>query len=425
MSGLIGCFSSQEEDNVFSSLYFGLFALQHRGQAAMGISLIQGKNINERKGENLISDNVTEKDMDHLQGHAGLGHVKYAFRKEKLDHPMPWTYAVKNRPALLVIDGKIENSDFSPEEMIEKFYCKDEELKQYIESLKGAYAVIFVSADRLVAIRDSYGIKPLTAGKKDQITVVASESCALDSIGADHDHFLRPGEIFVVEKEGSRSIYSKNYGEHLCLFEMIYIARADSIMQNHLIYDVRHKMGELLWKESPVEADLIIGTPDSGMIAALGYAHASHIPYQKAIVRNRYVGRTFITPTDEQRKTGVKMKLSAITSLVQNKDVVLVDDSIVRGTTIRRIVAILKECGVKSIHIRISSPPVIECENLSIDIPEKEELISYGRTIEQVREKIGCDTLAFLSREGLREACGNEGYYERYFGGINPLEEEV
>ena len=380
MSGLIGVYSRDGELNVFPHLYYGLHALQHRGQAEMGISLFNNKKINEIKGKGLISDNITDENVSSISGDKGLAHCKYAFKDDDVNSKtMPIIYDIDGE-AMIIIDGKIINEDFEMRELVTKLKNREKGLSKYISSLEGAYSVIYMDNEKMIAFRDVYGIKPLSIGSTEDFIVVASETCAIDTINAKNVHPLRPGEIYIVDQYGESSHFAKEKDHALCLFELVYIAREDSYIDELSVYKARYNMGATLAKESPVDADIVIGAPDSGMIAALGYSKES------------------------------------------GRNVILVDDSIVRGTTIKRTVDILKKAGAKSIHIRISSPPVIENENLSIDIPDKSDLIAANNTIEEMEEMLGCDSLRFLSIEGIREACGNRNFYEKYFGGYNPLE---
>lgn len=423
MSGLIGVYSRDGEQNVFPHLYYGLHALQHRGQAEMGISLFNNKKINEIKGKGLISDNITDENVSSISGDKGLAHCKYAFKDDDVNSKtMPIIYDIDGE-AMIIIDGKIINEDFEMRELVTKLKNREKGLSKYISSLEGAYSVIYMDNEKMIAFRDVYGIKPLSIGSTEDFIVVASETCAIDTINAQNVHPLRPGEIYIVDQYGESSHFAKEKDHALCLFELVYIAREDSYIDELSVYKARYNMGATLAKESPVDADIVIGAPDSGMIAALGYSKESGIPYQKGIVRNRYIGRTFINPSADMRNFSVHLKLAAIKQNIRGKNVILVDDSIVRGTTIKRTVDILKKAGAKSIHIRISSPPVIENENLSIDIPDKSDLIAANNTIEEMEEMLGCDSLRFLSIEGIREACGNRNFYEKYFGGYNPLEQ--
>lgn len=423
MSGLIGVYSRDGKLNVFPHLYYGLHALQHRGQAEMGISLFKDKKINEIKGKGLISDNITDENVASISGDKGLAHCKYAFKDDDVNSKtMPIIYDIDGE-AMIIIDGKIINEDFEMRELVTKLKNREKGLSKYISNLEGAYSVIYMDNEKMIAFRDVYGIKPLSIGSTEEFIVVASETCAIDTINAKNVHPLRPGEIYIVDQYGESSHFAKEKDHALCLFELVYIARDDSYIDELSVYKARYNMGTALAKEHPVDADIVIGAPDSGMIAALGYAKESGIPYQKGIVRNRYIGRTFINPSADMRNFSVHLKLSAIKQNIRGKNVILVDDSIVRGTTIKRTVDILKKAGAKSIHIRISSPPVIENENLSIDIPDKSDLIAANNTIEEMEKMLGCDSLRFLSIEGIREACGNRNFYEKYFGGYNPLEQ--
>ncbi len=425
MSGLIGVYSRDKELNVFPHLYYGLHALQHRGQAEMGISLYKDGKINEIKGKGLISDNITDSNVGDISGNRGLAHCKYAFKDDDINSKtMPLIYDVDGEDCMIIIDGKIINKDFEMRDLVRVLYKREPGLSKYISSLEGAYSVIYMDSKKMVAFRDNYGIKPLSIGKTEDFVVAASETCAIDTINAQNVHPLRPGEIYMVDEFGEASHFAIEKDHSLCLFEMVYIARDDSYIDELSVYKARYNMGTILAKEHPVDADIVIGAPDSGMIAALGYAKESKVPYQKGIVRNRYIGRTFINPSEDLRNFNVHLKLSAIRQNIRGKNVILVDDSIVRGTTIKRTVDILKKAGAKSIHIRIASPPVIENENLSIDIPDKKDLIAANHTIPEMEEMLECDSLRFLSLEGIREACGNRTFYEKYFGGYNPLEQK-
>lgn len=425
MSGIVGIFSKKKYKNIFPNLYSALYALQHRGQETMGISLLAHEKLSEIKGEGDISKNIKFDNISKLAGNVGLAHVKYPFAGDDSSLlPMPWLFYPKANPRknLIAIDGKFV-SDTSAEEIVEKLNSHNiDEIREFIANLKGAYSIIVVNEKRMIAIRDPYGIKTLSVGIKDDDYIVASESCAIESIDGELKHDLKPGEIFIVDDDGEESYYSKEYSDAPCIFEFVYTARPDSYINGVSVYDARIKMGEILYREHPVDADIVVGSPDSGMISALGFSEASGIRYEKAIVRNRYIGRTFILPTDSMRRKGIKIKLNPIRHLIKDKRVVLVDDSIVRGNTIKRVIEILKESGAKEVHIRIASPEVIKEESFTFDIPTKDHLISNNKSLEEIREIIGADSLGFISLDGLREACGNKVYYENCFDGFNPLE---
>lgn len=425
MSGIFGVFSSKKNVNVFPTIYSGLFALQHRGQDAMGVSLLENDKLSEVKGKGLVTDNIKFDNINRLEGYVGLSHVRYPFSDDdKTLLPMPWVFypGTEGEKALISIDGKFINK-VEAEEISEVLNRSMDDIIEFISYLKGAYSILFAKEDKMIAIRDPYGIKPLVIGHKGCETIVSTESCAIEANGGQVDHFLQAGEIVVIDKNGYKSYFAKERAYCPCIFEMVYTARPDSIIDGVSVYDARLKMGEILYRENPVKADIVVGSPDSGLIAAIGFAKASGIEYENAIVRNKYIGRTFILPTDDMRKKDIKIKLNPIKNFLKGKDVVLVDDSIVRGNTIKRVIEILKDSGVNKIHIRIASPPVINSGSLTFDIPKEEELISHDRSIEEVRKLIGADSLGYISLEGLREACGNKNYYEKCFGGNDPFKE--
>ncbi|MDY3006677.1 amidophosphoribosyltransferase [Anaerococcus porci] len=391
----------------------------------MGISLLAHEKLSEIKGEGDISKNIKFDNISTLAGNVGLGYIKYPFSGDDSSLlPMPWLFYPRDntRKNLIAIDGKFI-TDISVEEIVEKLNNHNiDQIRDFVSNLKGAYSIIVINEKRMIAIRDPYGIKTLSVGIKEDDYIVASETCTIESIDGKLIHDLKPGEIFIVDDYGEESYFAKEYSNAPCIFEFVYTARPDSYINSVSVYDARIKMGEILYREHPVDADIVVGSPDSGMISALGFSQASGIRYEKAIVRNRYIGRTFILPTDSMRKKGIKIKLNPIRHLIKGKRVVLVDDSIVRGNTIKRVIEILKESGAKEVHIRIASPQVIKEETLTFDIPRKDHLISNNRSLDEIREIIGADSLGFISLDGLREACGNKVYYENCFDGFNPLE---
>lgn len=422
MSAIIGVFSKKKNRNVIQRIYTGLFALQHRGQDAMGICLIENDKISEVKGNGVISDNISQENVGKLSGYVGIGHVKYLYQDDDPSLlPMPWLFYPNEKDQVLIaVDGKFLD-DRDPEEIAEVLNGPIEKIPEYILNLKGAYTILFAKKDMMIAIRDPHGIKPLSMGMCGDEVIFSSESCGITGSYGQFLKELSPGEIVVVTKDETKYLKAGDFKETPCIFDYVYIARPDSNIGGVSVYDARIKMGEELFRESPVEADIVVGSPDSGMISALGFSRASGIKYEKAIVRNRYVGRTFIFPNDDMRKRGVRMKLSPIKSLIEGKRVVLVDDSIVRGNTITHVIETLKESGAKEIHVRIVSPPVIKSESLTFDVPRAEKLIANGRTVEEIREMIGATSLSFLSLEGLKRACGGGEFYERCFGGYDPF----
>ncbi|HZJ86580.1 MAG TPA: amidophosphoribosyltransferase [Erysipelothrix sp.] len=402
MSGMIGVFSQNDQEDIHPFLYQGIMSLQHRGQKGFGYVV----NEQAQYGNDLLADAM----LRSYKGHVGIAFVKYAFTKEKQNEPM---LPKRVNDSFMTYDGSISYFKDSLDDLVK--------LHHKMLKHQGAFAFIVVAKDRLIAMRDPWGIKPLVMGRLDDIWIVASETCALESINANEIRDVNPGEMVIIDKFGC-TFYQNVYTVMTpCLFEYIYIARPDSTMNGVSIYEARKNMGKQLFKEAPVDADVVIGAPDSGLIAALGYAQAAGIPYEKGIVKNKYIGRTFIEPDPRIRKNNVDVKLAAIPSVVKDKEIILVEDSIVRGTTIQKTIKILKNHGAKKVHVRVSSPPIIFEENTSIDIPNKKDLMSYGKTVEEVRDIIGCDSLYFLSLEGLKKAIGNEHFYTQYFDGESPF----
>lgn len=409
MSGMIAIYSQNKDEDIAPYLHHGILSLQHRGQEGYGFMV----NNKLQSGKGLISDAALELN----KGHYGMAYVKYAFTQDKKDEPM-MPLCLDN--AYFGMDGSIEDK----ERLFSKLLETDSDYKDIFKDNRGAYAVMLSQENRLIAMRDAWGIKPFTMGNIGTTWFVASESCALEAMGVENIRDINPGEVVVFDDTGMRSILYNKSERHPCLFEYIYIARPDSVMNHISIHEARIKMGETLFEECPTEADLVIGAPDSGLISALGYARASNIPYDKGIVKNRYIGRTFINSSSKIRKKAVNNKLSAIPAVIEGKDIILVEDSIVRGTTIGKLIKILKDHGAKKVHVRVASPPIRYEENYSIDIPHKEDLLAYNKTVEEIREEIGCDSLYYLSLDGLKKACGNHDFYTQYFDGISPFKGE-
>lgn len=409
MSGMIAVYSQDESISIQPHLYQGTMSLQHRGQQGFGMAI--GEDV--QYGNGLLSDVV----LSSRTGHYGVASVKYAFTQSKKMEPlMPY----RAQQGFWAIDG----DPFQGMHVLDELLQRKKSYEEVIDENQGAYALISINNNKMIAVRDPLGIKPLVMGRDDNVWIVASETCALEALGASDIRDIEPGEIIVVDQDGLKSYPYSKAKLYPCLFEYIYIARPDSVMNGVSIYDARKKMGELLFKECPTEADIVVGAPDSGLLASLGYANASGISYEKGLVKNRYIGRTFIDPDSVVRKESVMIKLNAISSVIKGKDVILVEDSIVRGTTIRRLIKILKEKGARKVHVRVAAPPVLFEENISIDIPNRESLMCYGRSVDEVRDEIGCDSLYFLSLDGLKQACGGTTFYTQYFDGNSPLKGE-
>ncbi len=422
--GVFGVFSKTNCD-VASTVYYGLFALQHRGQESCGIVVDDDGIFTTYKDSGIVNDVFNHRRLQELgEGNIAIGHVRYGSEKSKdrsNAQPMVVNH-VKGRMALahngmlingydlrreLELTGAIFHSQ-SNTEVISYVITKErltapsieEALNAAMYKLQGAYSIVIMSPRKLIAARDEHGFRPLCYGvTEDGRYVVASESCALDSVGATLVRELEPGEIVVFSQDGVRSItdHCNKVKPSFCVFEYVYNARPDSIIDGCSVHMARRRAGRILAKEHPVEADVVIGCPDSGLDAAMGYAEGSGIPYGIGLIKNKYIGRTFIAPGQASREDKVKIKLNPLREVVEGKRVVLVDDSIVRGTTSKRIVGLLRNAGAKEVHMRISSPPFINLCYYGTDISSKEHLIACKYSVEEIAEIIGADTLGFLS----------------------------
>ena len=428
--GVFGIFGHPEAAAITA---LGLHALQHRGQEAAGIVSFDGKRFHSERRMGLVADNFSDRQtIDRLTGHLAIGHVRYSTTGETiLRNVQPLFaeldgggFAVAHNGNLtngltlrrkLVHDGAICQST-SDTEVILHLVARSR-AKRFIErftdallQLEGAYSFVGLTNKKLVGARDPLGIRPLVLGELDGRYILASETCALDIIGARFIRDIENGEIVVISEDGIESIkpFPKQTARP-CIFEFIYFARPDSIVHGHPVYDVRKRMGAELAMESGVEADVVVPVPDSGVPAALGYAQAAGIPYELGIIRNHYVGRTFIQPTQSVRELGVRLKHSANRSVVKGKRIVLIDDSIVRGTTSVKIVQMMRDAGAKEVHFRISSPPITHPDYYGIDTPERTNLLAATHSLEEMRRYIGCDSLAFLSVDGIYRAMGETG----------------
>lgn len=425
--GVFGIYSEKSTD-VAMSAYYALFALQHRGQESCGIAVNDDGVISCHKGNGLVNDVFKKDTLDALgQGQMAVGHVRYGttgsggiFNAQPmvvnhikgsmaLAHNGNLTNSAELREAL-EMNGSIFHST-SDTEVISYIITKERISAPSIEAavfsamyrLKGAYSLIIMSPTKLIAARDPLGFHPLCIGKKDGQIIFASETCALNTLGAKYVRDVRPGEIVVVDKYGMRSIegHCSDRKKALCVFEYIYFARPDSEIEGCSVHLARQKAGSFLAQQHPVEADVVIGVPDSGLDAAMGYAKESGIPYGLGFIKNKYIGRSFIQPTQAQRESDVRIKLNVVPSTVKGKRVVMIDDSIVRGTTCARIVNQLREAGAKEVHVRVSAPPFLFPCYFGTDIDSKENLIANNHTVEEICEIIGADSLGFLSVENV------------------------
>ncbi len=422
MCGIVGVFNHPEASRI---AYLGLYALQHRGQEAAGIVSVSEGRLQTHRRMGLVGDIFDEPVLDKLPGNMAIGHVRYSTSgasAAKNIQPLVFDYshggiAVSHNGNLVNAQvlrseyeahGSIFQSTTDTEVIVHLIASQHEKdlLSRIIASLKrveGAYSLVFLTETKMIVARDPRGWRPLVLGKLGDSYIVASETCALDLVGATYEREVEPGEILVFSKEGmsSHRPFLDPPKKAFCIFEHVYFARPDSEIFGREVYETRKGFGRSLAKEHPVEADMVVPVPDSGVPAALGYSEESGIPFQMGLIRNHYVGRTFIEPTDQIRHFGVKIKLNPAKSLVKGKRLILVDDSIVRGTTSRKIVDMLREAGAKEIHFRISSPPTRWPCFFGIDTPNRSELIAAQQEPEEIRKFINCDSLAYLSVENL------------------------
>ncbi|MFW2331608.1 MAG: amidophosphoribosyltransferase [Nitrospinota bacterium] len=407
--------------------YLGLYSLQHRGQESSGIVSSDSKNHYAEIGMGLVSEVFNSTNLDKLKGEMAIGHnrysthgtselrnslplfIEYAHGPLALSHNGNLVNAVSLRKELEK-DGSIFRSTVDSEVVLHLIAKSQKEtladkVVDALSQTKGAYSLVIMSASELIVARDPNGFRPLVIGKVDDAFIFASETCAFDLIGAKFIREVQPGELIVVNESGLHSLFPfQPAGKKECIFELIYFARPDSFIFDRNVYSVRKALGAQLAKESYVDADLVAPVPDSGVVAALGYAQASNIPYEKAIIRNHYVGRTFIEPSSSIRNFGIKIKLNPIKSLIKNKKVVLVDDSIVRGTTSRKLIKMVREAGAKEIHFRISSPPTTHPCYYGIDTPNRTELIAATYSEDEIAKYLEVDSLAYLSFDKMFEA---------------------
>jgi amidophosphoribosyltransferase len=426
--GLFGVFGHPEAAHL---AYMGLYALQHRGQESAGIAAGDGKKLRLEKGMGLVNDVFTESRLESLPGDRAIGHVRYSTSGDTVaSNAQPYLIECHRGPIAVGHNGNLVNAAIlrqeleaagsifqstSDTEVILHLYARShrERLEDAVASslykVMGAFSLVFLTREALVAARDPWGFRPLVVGRLNGATVVASETCALDLIDAEYVRDVEPGEVLVADADGVRSFkpFPPEPAAH-CVFEHVYFARPDSLVFGRTVLDSRLRLGRQLALEAPVDADVVCPIPDSGMGAALGFARESGLPFEWGLIRNHYVGRTFIQPRQGERSLGVKIKLNPVRQVIEGRRVVLIDDSIVRGTTSRKIVRMVREVGAREVHMRISSPPTTGPCYYGIDTPLRSELIASSHTVEEIRRFIGADSLAYLSHEGLLKAVGDE-----------------
>ncbi|MFM9150329.1 MAG: amidophosphoribosyltransferase [Solirubrobacterales bacterium] len=425
--------------------YFGLYALQHRGQESAGIATCEGGHITTIRDAGLVSQVFDEDKLRALTGSMAIGHVRYSTTGGGSWENAQPIWRDDGRELALAHNGNLVNAvelynqlrhkgiDFrgtTDSEIIAALISSD--YGRYVEDavanvmpqLKGAYSTVVMTKHAIVAFRDPLGIRPLSIGRLEDDWVIASESSAFDIIGAELVREVNPGEMVSLNEKGleSRQVLTSDR-KAMCVFEHIYFSRPDTRLEGKRLQEVRGKMGEILWQESPVEADLVIAVPASGTPAARGFARASGLPQDDGLIKNRYVARTFIQPGQELRQHGLRMKFNPLPEIVSGKRVVVVDDSIVRGNTTRQIVGMLREAGATEVHLRISAPPIRYGCTYGVDMSGREEMVAHGRTVEEICEAVGADTLAYLSMEGVYEAIGTPAsiHCDACFTGNYPL----
>ncbi len=428
--GVFGIFAPGED--VARITFFGLYALQHRGQESAGIATTDGTTIHRRTHLGLVSQAFTENDLAVLPGFAAIGHTRYSTTGQSSERNAgPMLTESDSGPIAVGHNGNIINAFSLRDELEargERFITTTDsevltrlialapggdmvlKLRQAMPRLNGAYSLVVLTKEKLYAVRDPKGVRPLCIGQLGGNWIVASESCALMTVGAEFVREVEPGEIVEIDGGGLTSHLPHEQSKHAtCLFELIYFARPDSILLDQRLHLVRQRMGAVLAEEHPVEADVVVGLPDSATPAAIGYAKQSGIPYGEGLIKNRYIGRTFIQPDQRLREIGVSLKFNALPEVLDGKRVVLIDDTIVRGTTSRPIVNLLRNAGAKEVHMRVHAPPMMWPCYLGVDLARREELIAARMSVEEIGKHIGADSIGYLSLDGLLKAIDSPG----------------
>lgn len=445
-----GVFGVYGVENAASFIYYGLHSLQHRGQEGCGLVTVDGEgSFHSHRGQGLVSDVFNQGILNSIPGDMGIGHVRYStYGGGGIENVQPFYFHHKNGDFALAHNGNIVNAHELTSALEDRGYLfrttSDSEILAHLirkpkngqrinhiisalNKMEGAFSFLIMTKNRIYACRDKNGLRPLSIATLAGGYVVSSETCAFDIIGAKFLRDVEPGEIVCIDKHGLRSnFYCEDRCSKMCAMEYIYFARPDSSIGGRNVHSYRKESGRLLYKQAPTEADIVVGVPDSSLSAAMGYSEASGIPLETGLVKSRYIGRTFIQPTQALREMGVKMKLSAIREVVEGKSIILIDDSIVRGTTSRRIVKLLRDAGATQVHVRIASPPLTSPCFYGVDISDYDQLISANKNEQEVCEAIGADSLVFLSEEntlaaskGLKDmclACFNGCYPTHTFG---------
>ena len=449
--GVFGAYDMDGGD-VAPTVYYGLFALQHRGQESCGIAVTDTRGerkVRSKKGLGLVNEVFDEESLHALHGNLGVGHVRYSTAGgSRAENAMPLVINYVKGVLAIAHNGNLTNAVELRHELehtgaifqttidseVIAYHIARERLqapnvegavKNAMKKIKGAYALAVISPRKMIGARDPFGLKPLCIGKRDNTYILASESCALAAVDAEFVRDVEPGEIVSITKDGISSDMSMAIDpakQARCIFEYIYFARMDSTLDGVNVYHARITAGRALAQSYPVEADLVVGVPDSGLVAARGYSEQSGIPVGMAFHKNSYVGRTFIKPKQSERESSVRIKLNVIPEVVRGKRIVMVDDSIVRGTTCANIIRMLKKAGATEVHVRISSPPFLYPCYFGTDVPSNEQLIAHSHTTEQIREMIGADSLGYMEIDKLRDMVGDLSYCDACFTGNYPMD---
>ncbi|MEG2512043.1 MAG: amidophosphoribosyltransferase [Acetivibrio sp.] len=449
--GVFGAYSIDNKEDVASSIYYGLFSLQHRGQESCGIAVsdTQGPKgvVNSCKGMGLVNEVFAEEALEKLNGNIGVGHVRYSTAgASSIENTQPLVLNYVKGTLGIAHNGNLINALELREELSytgaifqttidteviayhiarQRLQTKsvEEAVKNAMKKLAGAYSLVIMSPRKLIGARDPFGFRPLCIGKRENTYFLASESCALDAVNADFVRDVLPGEIVTLDGSGIHSdttLCQEKVAK--CIFEYIYFARPDSFIDNVSVYRSRIMAGKILAQMYPAEADIVVGVPDSGNVAAMGFAEETGIPYGMAFIKNSYVGRTFIKPKQSERESSVRIKLNVLKEVVNGKRVVMIDDSIVRGTTSERIVRMLKNAGATQVHVRISSPPFLYPCYFGTDVPSCDQLIAHNNTVDEICKMLGADSLGYLDGERLHELIGGDrGYCDACFSGKYPI----
>lgn len=448
--GVIGIYNN-DDLNLSKDIYYGLFALQHRGQESCGMAISKGETVKSHKDMGLVSEVFDDAKIAELQGDIGIGHCRYSTTgNSEANNAQPLTMSFVNGTLAIAHNGNLVNATEIRQKLMEEqgaiFHTTiDSEIFAYLIAKKeaethlletairkatdlvaGSYALLVMSPKKLVGIRDPLGIKPLCIGIKENSYILASETCAIEAIGGKVVRDVDPGEIVVIDKNGLTSIQREDKPPcyHPCIFEYIYFARPDSIMDGQSIYESRYLAGRILAQRYPVDGDVVIAVPDSGIDAAIGYSEESGIPYGIGLIKNRYIARTFIQPDQAHREESVRIKLNVLEHAVKDKKVILIDDSMVRGTVSRGIIKMMKRAGAKEVHMRISAPPFTWPCFYGIDLPEKKQLTACNHTIEEIRQQLQADSLGFFYVEDLPRIipnCHLKGHCDACFTGNYPV----